>query len=64
MSDSFELADRIVELDKKVTNNSLEASKKSLDNLLYNTDLVILNLAALKNIRDDSLMQLVQGDPT
>ena len=64
MSDSFELADRIVELDKKVTNNSLEASKKSLDNLLYNTDLVILNLAALKNIRDDSLLQLVQGDPT
>ena len=64
MSDSFELADRIVELDKKVTNNSLEASKKSLDNLLYNTDLVILNLAALKNIKDDSLLQLVQGDPT
>lgn len=63
--DSFDQVERLLALDRKATQNSLDMTKESLTNLLHNVDQVILQQEALADRKiDPSLLELIKADPT
>lgn len=62
--DSFQQAEKLLALDKKSTEDSLEMTKKSMANLSDAADQVILRLAGLNSLgSNQDLIELAKADP-